>query len=160
MSAARQSIQTLQAQVGEQTGLSNWLVIDQARIDVFAEVTDDKQFIHIDPAQASAETDFGGTIAHGFLSVSLLSVMLNDVLPEMAGRRMIVNYGFDRLRFLSPVRSGSRVRGRFFLKAVDERKSGEVTVTFSVTVEIENADRPALAADWITRFYFEGADAA
>lgn len=159
MSAARQSIDALKAQVGTETGVSGWKVIDQARIDAFADVSEDHQFIHLDPVRAETETDFGGTIAHGFLSVSLLSAMLADVLPKMEGRRMAVNYGFERLRFLSPVRAGARLRGRFALTNVDERTPGEITVTHAVTVEIENSDRPALVADWITRYYFEGADA-
>mgnify|MGYP000471325513 CR=1 FL=1 len=153
--AARQSIDALTARVGGEARVSHWHVVDQARIDAFASATDDHQFIHVDPVRALAETPFGGTIAHGFLSVSLLPAMLAEVLPDMEGRRRAVNYGFDRLRFVSPVRAGARVRGHFALTGIEERKPGEITATHAVTVEIEGAVRPALVAEWITRYYFD-----
>src|SRR5438309_3989454 len=102
----------IRARVGEEIGISDWLAVDQARIDSFAEATDDRQFIHIDPA-AAAQTPFGGTIAHGLLTLSLLSRMATDAMLVPEGVKMAVNYGFDRVRFIAPVRSGKRVRGRF-----------------------------------------------
>jgi acyl dehydratase len=131
--------------------VSRWFPISQARIDAFAGATEDRYFIHTDPARARAETPWGGTIAHGFLTASLLSAMAYDAVPRVAEAKHGVNYGFDRLRFVSPVPVGSRVRGRFRLSQVDRSKPGEVTLRWSVTVEIEGADRPAMAADWITR---------
>ena len=129
--------------------VSHWFDVDQSRIDAFAKVTEDHQFIHVDPALAAA-TPFGGTIAHGFLSLSLLSPMAYSVLPKIKGDVTGVNYGFDRVRFLNPVRAGSRVRARFTLKAVTEKSPGQWQLTYDVSVEIEGAAKPALAATWLT----------
>ena len=112
------SLDDIRASVGKEIGVSGWIAVDQARIDSFAEATEDRQFIHVDPA-AAAQTPFGGTIAHGFLSLSLLSRMAADVVLVPAETRMVVNYGLDRVRFIAPVRSGSRVRGRFTLSAFE-----------------------------------------
>ena len=130
--------------------ISRWLTIDQARIDAFAEVIEDHQFIHVDPARA-AETRFGGTIAHGFLTLSLLSAMAYDAIPLTDA--LSVNYGFDRIRFLSPVPAGARVRGRFTLAEVEERAPGERTLRWDVSVEVEGSERPALVARWLSRRY-------
>jgi acyl dehydratase len=138
----------LAAHVGE-VFHSHWFVVDQERIDAFAKVTEDEQFIHIDPVQAAA-TPFGGTVAHGFLTLSLLSTLAYGVLPKIEGIAMGVNYGFDRVRFLHPVRSGSRVRARFTLAAVNQRSAREWQLTYDVSVEIEGARKPALAATWLT----------
>lgn len=146
------TVDQLSELVGREVGVSRWFVIDQERIDRFAAVCDDDQFIHVDPARA-AETPFGGTVAHGFLTLSLLSAMAYDAQPGLAGATMSVNYGFDRVRFLAPVPAGSRVRGRFVLAAVEERRPGEVTLGWAVTVEIDGAAKPALVADWINRRY-------
>ena len=124
-------------------------VVDQDRIDAFAKVTEDEQFIHVDPDEASL-TPFGGTVAHGFLTLSLLSPMAYSALPTIKGRAMGVNYGFDRVRFLHPVRSGSRVRGHFLLVAVIRRSEREWQLDYDVSVEIEGAHKPALAATWLT----------
>ncbi len=132
-----------------QTFVSHWFVVGQDRIDAFARVTEDEQFIHVDPERASM-TPFGGTVAHGFLTLSLLSPMAYSALPKMKGAAMGVNYGFDRVRFLHPVRSGSRVRGRFQLIAVIKRSEREWQLTYDVSVEIEGAHKPALAATWQT----------
>lgn len=140
--------------IGREIGVSRWFEVTQARIDAFADVTEDRQFIHTDPARAAAETSFGGTIAHGFLSVSLLSAMAYDAIPPIDGIAMRINYGFDRLRFVSPVRAEARVRGRFVLKAAEERRPGEMAITYGVTVEIEGTEKPALAAEWLSRQYF------
>ena len=138
----------IQARVGEELGVSSWLTVDQARIEAFADATEDRQFIHVDPAAAS-QTPFGGTIAHGFLSLSLLSRMAAEVVLVPPSAKMIVNYGFDRVRFLAPVRSGKRVRGRFTLEAVEPRNAGQLLVRHGVSVEIEAEDRPALTAQWL-----------
>ncbi|MCF7697874.1 MaoC family dehydratase [Loktanella sp. M215] len=142
--------------VGKEVGLSAWHRIDQPLIDAFAKVSGDTQFIHTDPGRAAA-TPFGGTIAHGFLTVSLLSTMAAEAQPQLAGLRMSVNYGFDRLRFISPVPVDSDIRARFALAALDERQPGEVTVAWDVTVEIRGQDKPALIARWLNRRYLDAA---
>lgn len=134
--------------VGEEVGVSDWILIDQARIDGFAEATEDRQFIHVD-ADAAARTPFGGTIAHGFLSLSLLSRMAADAMLIPEGVKMAVNYGLDRVRFLAPVRSGKRVRGRFRLDSIEEKAPGQWLLRHTVTVEIEGEDKPALNALWL-----------
>lgn len=136
--------------VGTEIGLSSWRVVSQEMIDKFADATDDHQFIHVDPARAAAETPFGGTIAHGFLSLSLLSTLAYEVIPPIEGASMGINYGFDTLRFVSPVRSGARVRARFRLAEINVRPSGWVHINYGVTIEIENQAKPALTAKWLT----------
>lgn len=153
MTAATIAVADYQALVGSELGVSSWIEIDQPRIDVFADATLDRQFIHVDPETARA-SPFGGTIAHGFLTLSLLSAMINEVLPSIAGMTTSVNFGFNSIRFVAPVRSGKRVRGRFVLKAVGERSPGVLQSTFEVTVEIENQPKPALVAEWLALFYF------
>ena len=142
------SLSEVQRRVGEEIGVSSWLMIDQERIDAFADATEDRQFIHIDPA-AAARTPFGGTIAHGFLSLSLLSRMGAEAILLPEATKMAINYGFDRVRFLAPVRSGKRVRGRFTLDSVEEKGPGQILMRHSVTVEIEGEDKPALSAVWL-----------
>lgn len=136
--------------IGKEIGVSRWIEVDQQRIDVFADVTEDPQFIHIDPERAKAETPFGGTIAHGFLSLSLLSPMAMDLGFSLEGIAMGINYGFEKVRFLQPVRSGSKVRGRFVLDNAVERQPGQWMLTYGVAVEIEGQDKPALIAQWLT----------
>ena len=148
------SLEAYQKMVGREVGVSSWHVVDQKRIDVYADVIEDHQFIHVDPARAKAETAFGTTIAHGFLTMSLMSIMSYEVMPVIEGTTMGVNYGFDKLRFISPVRSGKRVRGRFTLAEAKLRKPTELQSRTNVTVEIEGEDRPALVADWIGLIYF------
>ncbi|MDA9008547.1 MaoC family dehydratase [Alphaproteobacteria bacterium] len=147
------SLETMLGQVGQEVGLSDWFSINQDRIDAFADLTEDHQFIHVDQARAVAETPFGGTIAHGFLTLSMVTAMAENCLPFIEGVGMGINYGFDKVRFLSPVRSGSRVRGHYVLTSCEERKAGEVSITWAVSVEIEGQDKPALAAEWLTRQY-------
>jgi acyl dehydratase len=149
------ALETLKARQGTEIGVSRWFEIGQARIDRFAEITEDTFFIHVDPERAARETPYGGTIAHGFLTASLLSAMAYDALPRLRGAARSVNYGFNRLRFVSPVRAGSRVRGRFTLTRADDGKPGEVTLEYATTVEIEGEPRPALAADWLSRHFFD-----
>jgi acyl dehydratase len=142
------SLDEIRSRIGQPIGVSSWIDIDQDRIGAFADATDDHQFIHIDPALA-AQTPFGGTIAHGFLSLSLLSRMAADVMLIPDTTKMAVNYGLDRVRFLAPVRAGKRVRGHFTLDGVEEKAPGQLLVKNSVTVEIEGEDKPALTAQWL-----------
>jgi acyl dehydratase len=140
--------------VGTEVGVSSWHLIDQKRIDAFAETTEDHQFIHVDPERAVRETPFGSTIAHGFLTVSMLSVFSYEALPKITGALRGVNYGFDRLRFIAPVRAGSRLRGRFTLVAAKLRGADVLESQTSVVVEIEGGAKPALVANWIGLVYF------
>jgi acyl dehydratase len=139
----------LQSLVGTEIGTSEWLEIDQGRIDAFAEVTEDRQFIHVNKELAE-KTPFGGTIAHGFLTLSLLSHFSEASGLVIEGVKMGINYGFEKIRFLAPVPNGSRVRGRFFLKSVVEKKEGNFLITYQVSVDIEGSEKPALVADWLT----------
>ena len=143
------TIEEMKARIGQEVGVSDWHVMDQARIDRFADVTEDHQFIHVDPARAKAETPFGGTIAHGFLTLSLLATIGYEALPQIEGRVMGINYGFDKVRFLQPVRAGSRLRARYKLRDVTERSAKEVLFRYEVMVEIEGSDKPALYAESI-----------
>lgn len=149
------TVDELTGRVGHEIGASRWFAMEQSRVDAFADATEDWFYIHTNPQKAAAETPWGGTIAHGFLTASLLSAMAYDVLPRLEGSTRGVNYGFDRLRFVSPVPVGSRVRGRFTLSGADTDKPGEITLRYAATVEIEGAERPALVADWITRQFFD-----
>jgi len=139
----------LDRMVGQRLGVSNWFLIDQERVNRFADVTLDHQFVHVDPARAK-KTPFGGTIAHGFLTLSLLVPLCIDFIPEPAGRTLLVNYGFDKIRFVAPVRVGKRVRAHGTLTEVSERKPGNLVMKIDVTVEIENEDKPALFAEWLS----------
>lgn len=142
------SVEQAQALVGADLGASEWLLIDQARINAFADVTGDHQFIHVDPVAAAA-TPFGGTIAHGFLTLSLLAGLMPPGALVLAGIKMGVNYGFEKVRFMAPVRSGKRIRARHRLLALDDKGGGRWLTTTEVTVEIEGEDRPALIAHWL-----------
>ncbi len=135
-------------QVGMLLGVSDWIVIEQGTIDQFADVTRDWQFIHIDPVRAK-ETPFGGTIAHGLFTLSLVSAMSFTAVPAIAGARMVINYGFNSIRFISPVLSGGRVRGSFTLKQFVERQPRQWQSTLDVRVDIENVLKPALIAEWL-----------
>ena len=142
------SLDDIRARAGTEIGVSDWIMVDQVRIDAFADTTEDRQFIHVDPA-AAAQTPFGGTIAHGFLSLSLLSRMAADVMQVPDTTKMAVNYGLDRVRFIAPLRAGSRVRGRFILDGVEDKAPGQLLLRHTVTVEIENHAKPALTAQWL-----------
>jgi acyl dehydratase len=148
------SFESYQNMVGKEIGVSSWHLVDQNRINVYADVIEDHQFIHVDPERAKRETSFGNTVAHGFLTMSLLSIMSYEVMPVIEGTTMGVNYGFDRLRFMSPVRAGSRVRGRFTLVEAKLRKPKELQSRTHVVVEIEGEGKPALVADWLALIYF------
>ena len=149
------SLDHIHARVGSELGVSSWITIDQDRIDTFADATGDRQFIHVDPA-AAAQTPFGGTIAHGFLSLSLISAMGAEVMLFPEGLAMAVNYGLDRVRFLAPVRSGGRVRGRFALDSAEEKAPGQLLLRHAVTVEIEGETKPALTAQWLCLMVVQG----
>ncbi|WP_102225358.1 MaoC family dehydratase [Acidimangrovimonas sediminis] len=139
--------------IGSVAGPSRWFPVDQGRIDAFADLTEDRQFIHVDSDRAR-QTPFGGTIAHGFLTLSLLSAMLADCRLVFDGETRVVNYGFNRVRFVAPVPSGARVRAIFALAGVIPQGPGAVDTVHEVTVEIEGSEKPALVAEWITRGYF------
>ncbi|SDF34936.1 Acyl dehydratase [Sphingomonas carotinifaciens] len=147
------TVAAMRDRIGTET-VSDWITVTQAMIDGFAEATGDRQFIHVDPARA-AQTPFGGTIAHGFLTLSLMPQLAEKVAdaPVVQGMRMAVNYGGNSVRFVTPVRSGARVRGRFHLAAFDEKRPGQYQQVTDFTVEIEGADTPALVAQWITLIY-------
>jgi acyl dehydratase len=144
-------LQDLQARTGETIGASDWFLIDQDRIDHFADTTEDHQFIHVDPEAAKA-TPFGQTIAHGFLTLSMLAPLMDSALEKPAVQ-MSVNYGFNKVRFLSPVKSGKRIRGHFKLLELVEKRPGQWQQTVEVTVEIEGEDKPALLAEWIFQHF-------
>jgi acyl dehydratase len=148
------SLSDVAMHMGRELGVSRWFEITQDRIDAFAEVTEDTFFIHTDPEKARRAAPYGGTIAHGFLTASLISAMAYDAIPRIEDADRAVNYGFDRLRFVAPVPEGSRIRGRFKLTGMQLDQPGEVTIHLQVSVEIEGQDKPALVADWITRQYF------
>lgn len=135
--------------IGKETGVSDWMSVEQDRINEFANATEDHQFIHVNP-EAAKKTPFGGTIAHGFLTLSLLSKFAEQGTFSLENVVMGVNYGFDKVRFINPVKTGSKVRGRFTLKDFAAKGPNQFLFTFTVQVEIEGADKPALIADWLT----------
>jgi len=142
------SLEDITARIGTEIGRSDWVTIDQARIDAFAEVTEDRQFIHVDP-DAAAQSMFGGTIAHGFLTLSLLSRFAADVMLVPPDAKMAVNYGFNKVRFLAPVPVGARVRGIFTLANIEEKAPGKLLMHHDVMVDIDVTEKPALTADWL-----------
>ena len=142
------SLEELMASVGKSLGASRWVLISQASIDAFANLTNDHYFLHVDKARA-ALTPFGGTIAHGFMTLSLIATMAYDVCPTINGESTILNYGFDKVRFITPVPSGARVRANFTLSDAKLVGPGRTQLIYKVTVEIEGQDRHALVANWI-----------
>jgi len=152
MSAAQiESLAKLGEQVGREVGVSDWLEVTQERVNQFAEATDDRQWIHIDPERAARESPFKQTIAHGFLTLSLLSELARQAM-SVGGLKMGINYGLNRVRFIAPAPAGARIRGRFTLDALEEIKGG-AQATWSVTVEREGGDKPCCAAEWLVRYY-------
>ncbi|WP_425410946.1 MaoC family dehydratase [Hyphococcus sp.] len=135
--------------IGKEVGVSEWLMIDQARIDRFADVTEDHQFIHVDPEAAKA-SPFGTTVAHGFLTLSMLSRLAAETILILDGVKMGVNYGFEKVRFVTPVKSGKRIRGRFSLMSADQKIPGQWSLKYAAKVEIEGETKPALVAEWLT----------
>lgn len=142
------AIDELSSLAGSELGTSVWFEIDQARVNAFADVTEDHQFIHTNRLKAKL-TPFGGTIAHGFLTLSLLTHLTSDISVVPEGTRMGVNYGFDKVRFLQPVRVGRRVRARVTLMSVEERNPGQFLTKSAVTVDIDGEEKPALVAEWL-----------
>ncbi len=150
MSKTTLSVEELKAKVDQDLGTSRWFPVPQERIDQFADLTEDPQWIHLDAERAAKETPFGGTIAHGFLSLSLLSAMAMDVVPGVQGTVMGINYGFDKVRFLNPVRSGSQVRGHFKLAGVEPRGDNQLLIRYAISVEIDGVEKPAIACEWLS----------
>ncbi|MCF2514469.1 MaoC family dehydratase [Sphingomonas sp. G124] len=142
------TLDEIRSKIGQPVGSSDWIEVGQDRISQFADATEDHQFIHVDPKAAEA-AGLGGTIAHGFLSLSLLSRMAADVMLIPDTTKMALNYGLDRVRFLAPVKAGKRVRGHFTLDGIDEKSPGQLLIRQTVTVEIEGEDKPALTAQWL-----------
>lgn len=138
--------------VGQETGTSDWVNLSQDRINKFADVTEDHQFIHIDP-EAAAKTPFGGTIAHGFLTLSMLSKMAEGCALGVEGMTHGVNYGFEKVRFINPVHAGKNIRGKFVVKEARQTKPGQYVFTYEITVEIEGNERPALICDWVSMIF-------
>ena len=160
MTPIEQACAQAEEQIGSEVGVSKWITIDQAMIDAFAQTTQDDQWIHIDAERAAKETPFGGTIAHGFLTLSLASRFAYDCFETLPGQVMGVNYGFNSLRFLKPVTAGSRVRGRFVLKSIKQRNPTDLLRENTLTVDIEGSDTPALVADWLSLAVFAPQDTA
>jgi acyl dehydratase len=144
-------VRTVAARVGEEIAVSDWLEVTQARINQFADATGDHQWIHVDPVRAAAELPSKTTIAHGFLTLSLLSTLIRESI-RFTGLRMAINYGLNRVRFVSPVPSGSRIRARITLQTVNA-VSGGFQITWQATIEREGGDKPACVADWVVRYY-------
>lgn len=151
--------ESIKAKVGSEIGVSDWVTISQDMINRFADLTDDHQFIHVDP-EAAKQTPFGGTIAHGFLVLSMLAKLGLAANFAMQGVFMGVNYGFEKVRLIAPVRAGKRIRGRFELKDIAERAPGQWMATLGVTVEIEGEAKPAIVADWLALQYVRQEQAA
>lgn len=141
--------ETIKDVIGKEVGLSDWVAVTQGMIDQFADITNDHQFIHVDVERAK-NTPFGGTIAHGFLSLSMLGGLVSAADFGMAGATMGFNYGLNKIRFLSPVKAGSEIRARFKLLSMEERSPGQWMATVEVIVEINGEDKPALIAEWLT----------
>jgi acyl dehydratase len=147
------TLDDLRGRVGEEIGVSKWRLVTQSEIDQFAEITGDRQWIHVDQDRARRESPYGTTIAHGFLTVSLLSQLINEALIIDGDFKLRVNYGFNRLRFTGAVPSGSRIRGRFALHSIKDVEGG-VEINWLSTVEVEGRDKPALVAEWLGRSYY------
>ena len=141
----------LRQQIGREVAVGEWLTVTQERIDRFAEATDDRQWIHVDPVRAKAESPFGGTVAHGFLTLSLLPKLASDTV-QLPPARLVVNYGLNRVRFPAPVRAGQRIRGHFSPSAIEDVPGG-VQLTWTVTIEAEGSDKPACVAETVSRRY-------
>lgn len=151
---ANDALARWQPMIGTEIGCSNWIEITQAKIDAFAEITHDDQWIHLDAERAARETPFGTTIAHGFLTLSLASRFSYDVVKKEPGQVMGINYGFERLRFISPVSPGTKVRGRFVLADVSLRRPNEIQRKHTLTIEIDGKETPAVVADWLSLAVF------
>jgi acyl dehydratase len=149
MAIAEEAFQAQLKQIGSEIGISPWVTVNQTMIDKFADVTMDPQFIHVDEERAKLETPFGGTIAHGFLSLSLASKFAIDTFPPQPGQLMGINYGLNKVRFLNPVKNGVRIRGRFTMNKVTKKSELQILRELGLTIEIENDLTPALYAEWL-----------
>lgn len=147
-------ISELKKFIGQEVALSEWIKLDQNRINEFAKITEDEQFIHVDPTRASKETPFGGTIAHGFLTLSMLAKLADSGQPKIEGIKITINYGFDKIRFISPVAAGSLIRARFTLRELTEKTPKKIMTKWDVSVEIRNQTKPAIIANWINLLLF------
>lgn len=147
------TLDELRSSVGKELGVSAWHEVTQQQIDRFAEITGDNQWIHIDPDRARRESPYGTTIAHGFLTVSLLSNLINEAIQVTGDYKLRVNYGFNRLRFTGAVPAGAKIRGRFTLQSIKDVEGG-VELTWLSTVEVEGREKPALVAEWLGRTYY------
>lgn len=156
MSALKDVVTADTPKIGEEIAVSDWVTITQDMIDTFGTTTLDEQWIHMDPERAAKESPFGGPIAHGFLTLSLASHFLANAIGPYPGQVMGVNYGFDKIRFVTPVPEGARVRGRFTLKAMKPRSDTQLLREVQLSVEIEGHDKPAMVADWLGIAVFEG----
>jgi acyl dehydratase len=146
-------IEDLRNSIGKEAGASDWMVVTQDLVDRFADLTGDRQWIHVDAERARRESRFGGTVAHGFLTVALLSRMVHDAVNLQVDSKLRVNYGFNKLRFPAPVRVGSRIRARVTANAVRDVDRG-IEIAWGIVVEIENQPKPGLVAEWLVRIYF------
>ncbi len=146
-------VEDIRQSIGKEAGTSGWLTVSQETVDQFADLTGDRQWIHVDPERARRESPFGAAVAHGFLTVALLSRLVREAVDVQADAKLRVNYGFNRLRFPAPVPVGSRIRARVTPNAVRDFDGG-IEVAWGVLVEIESQPKPALAAEWLVRMYF------
>ena len=146
MSSQRMKPGDLTAHLGKEIGVSSWIMVDQRRIDEFAQCTDDRQWIHVDVERAAEESPFGGTVAHGFLTLSLLAPTIFEIMISRVEIKQAINYGLEKVRFLAPVRAGKRVRNRVKVASLEDRSNGRVLLTTENTVEIEGEDKPAVKA--------------
>lgn len=143
------TLEEIRGYTGKEIGVSEWFELDQDKINGFADLTEDHMFLHVNPEAAKA-TPFGGTIAHGLLTLSMMPVMAYQAMPGVEGTKMGVNYGYDKVRFMAPVKSGKRIRGHFVVKSVEDKGDGRFALNQDVTIEIEGEEKPALCAEWIT----------
>jgi len=150
MNRTKTELNEYKSLVGSEIGHSEWITISQKMIDDFCDVTGDYQFIHNDPSRAASETPFGGSIAHGFLTLSLITKMYKDTTPIIAGHELVINYGLNRVRFLAPVPSNSRIRGRITLGKVEQRGENKILTENKIIVEIEDSEKPAMLGTWVT----------
>ena len=143
------TLDEMKGYVGKEIGVSDWFELDQTKINAFADLTEDHMFLHVNPEMAK-NTPYGGTIAHGLLTLSMMPVMAYQAMPGVVGTKMGVNYGYNKVRFMAPVKSGKRIRGHFVVKALEPADGGRLQIVQDVTIEIEGEAKPALAAEWVT----------
>ena len=146
MNTQRMQPAELTAHLGKEIGVSSWIMVDQRRIDEFAQCTDDRQWIHVDVERAAEESPFGGTVAHGFLTLSLLAPTIFEIMISRLEIKQAINYGLEKVRFLAPVRAGKRVRNRVKVASLEHRSNGRILLTIENTIEIEGEDKPAVTA--------------